>query len=327
MPRRIQPIYTCFKNFPKEMVDEVIKSLNEEEQRILRDRYGNDLNNPNPPEDYTKEEKDYFYASLIPKIRRHLKRKFKTQNSNKYSKEKRNRKITSLYEALSDYPKEEIDKLVDALPDNQKEIIRIRFGSDLENPKEERKLTANEILILHNTIIRKLERQLSKRISNGLKKDKKDVQEETIENPKELKQVENTQESVQQEKTSQREVREPIKPQEQIQPETPNQNEESNTNNLTTKDGLKEMLEILTKPSFTTLLEVMTPKEAIIFCLRLGVGGKRFKANDIAKFLEIDIQDVYDTTNKALDTFQDNVDMLLAKEQEKTEELKLTLKK
>lgn len=327
MARKVQSIYTYFNEYPKENIDEIIDELSEKEHQSLRRRYGNDLNNPNPPEDYTKEEKDYFYASLIPKIRRHLKRKFKTQNSNKYSKEKRNRKITSLYEALSDYPKEEIDKLVDALPDNQKEIIRIRFGSDLENPKEERKLTANEILILHNTIIRKLERQLSKRISNGLKKDKKDVQEETIENPKELKQIENTQESVKQEKTAQTEVLEPIKQQEQTQPEKTNQNEESITNNLTTKDGLKEMLEILKKPSFTTLLEVMTPKEAIIFCLRLGAGGKRFKANDIAKFLEIDVQDVYDTTNKALDTFQENIDMLLAKEQEKTEELKLSLKK
>lgn len=321
MPRRIQPIYTCFKNFPKEMVDEVIKSLNEEEQRILRDRYGNDFNSPKLCNEIKKEDSEFFYKVIYNKILRCL------NTLKNGTEEKKQKKIKTIYELLIGYSKEEINEEIAKLPDSQKEIIRIRFGSDLENPKEERKLTANEILILHNTIIRKLERQLSKRISNGLKKDKKDVQEETIENPKELKQVENTQESVQQEKTSQREVREPIKPQEQIQPETPNQNEESNTNNLTTKDGLKEMLEILTKPSFTTLLEVMTPKEAIIFCLRLGVGGKRFKANDIAKFLEIDIQDVYDTTNKALDTFQDNVDMLLAKEQEKTEELKLTLKK
>ena len=327
MARKVQSIYTYFNEYTKENIDEIIDELSEKEHQSLRRRYGNDLNNPNPPEDYTKEEKDYFYASLIPKIRRHLRKKFKTQNSNKNSGQKRNRKITSLYEALSDYPKEEIDKLVDALPDNQKEIIRIRFGSDLENPKEERKLTPNEILILHNTIIRKLERQLSKRIPNGLKKDKKDVQEGTIESSEELKQVQTTQESVEQEKTPQREVPEPIEPQKQIQPEIASQNEESNINSLTTKDGLKEMLEILTKPSFTTLLEVMTPKEAIIFCLRLGAGGKRFKANDIAEFLGIDVQDVYDTTNKALDTFQDNVDMLLAKEQEKTEELKLTLKK
>ena len=308
MVNKIQSIYDYFSEFPKEKIDEIIKSLSEEDRDLLRKRYGDDLNNPNPQENLTQKEKDAFYGSLIPRIRRRL----KNPNCEKYSRKRNNKKITSLYDALSDYPKEEIDKLVASLPDNQKEIVRIRFGSDLENPKEERNLTRNESLALNNTIIPKLKRNLAR-----IMKNKENEQEVTPEIQQGKKQ---------QEETTQTPGPQTIEPQEQTQPEIPNQNEESNINSLTTREGLKEMLEILTKPSFTILLEALTPKEAIIFSLRLGTGGKAFKANDIAEFLEIDVQDVYDTTNKALDAFQENVDMLLEKEEEKLQKLELNIK-
>lgn len=307
MKKNIQSIYDYLREFPKEKIDEVIESLNEEDKELLRKRYGDDLNNPNPTEDLTKKETDAFYGSLVPRMRRRLSNPSGIRNSG----EPKNKKIISLYDALSDYPKEEIDKLVAILPENQKEIIRIRFGSDLENPKEQRSLRKKESEMLLNTIIPKLKRNLSKRINN-----KKNEQEVIFE----------VQQQKQQEKTPQAPVPETIKLQEQTQYETPNQNEESNINSLTTKEGLKEMLEILTKPSFKILLEALTPKEAIIFSLRLGTGEKVFKASDIAEFLEIDVQDVYDTTNKALDAFQENVDMLLQKEEEKLQKLELNIK-
>lgn len=303
MPRRLQPIYTCFKNFPKEMVDEVIKSLNEEEQQIIRDRYGNDLNSPKLCNEIKKEDSEFFFKVIYHKILRQL-------NILKYGIEKKEpRKIKTIYELLIGYSKEEINEEIAKLPDSQKEIIRIRYGDDLDNPVSKRNLTKKELTTLYSAIIPKIRIKLSKMKSNEIKEEMiKESQNKSIksidlgEQPKtsQVLGIDLTKES-----------------------EPTNQIEENSTNSLTTKEGLNEMLGIISKPSFTTLLEALTPKEAIIFSLRLGITGKAYKANDISEFLGIDIQDVNDTTNKAIRTFQDNIDILLKKEQEKVKKLTL----
>lgn len=307
MPRRIQPIYTCFKNFPKEMVDEVIKSLNEEEQRILRDRYGNDFNSPKLCNEIKKEDSEFFYKVIYNKILRCL------NTLKNGTEEKKQKKIKTIYELLIGYSKEEINEEIAKLPDSQKEIIRIRYGDDLNNPVTERNLTKKELTTLYSAIIPKIRIKLAKKKSGEIKEEMiKESQDKPIESidlgeqPKtsQISEIDLTKES-----------------------EPTNPKEENSTNSLTTKEGLNEMLEIISKPSFTTLLEALTPKEAIIFSLRLGITGKAYKANDISEFLGIDIQDVNDTTKKAIRIFQDNFDILLKKEREKVQKIQLTMKK
>lgn len=251
MSKKVQSIYAYFNEFPKEMVDEVIESLSEEEIKLLNARYGGDLNNPKEPTNFKKEDSPKFYGSLVPKIKRRL----------KDLKDLREGKLSSRRRKLLENRTNKVSKEVTA------EVQSIESKS-LQT--EEQQVQIPQVPILQT--------------------------------PQEIPQA-------------------PIE-QEQIIPEIINQKEE---NNLNTKEGLKEMLEILTKPSFTILLEALTPKEAIVFCLRLGTSGKAFKAKDIAEFLETDIQDIYDTTNRALDAFQENVDMLLEKEQQRVQGLKLSI--
>lgn len=307
MPRRLQSIYTCFKNFPKEMVDEVIKGLNEEEQRILRDRYGDDFNSPKLCNEIKKEDSEFFFKVIYHKILRQLNI---LENG---KEEKKPRKIKTIYELLIGYSKEEINEEIAELPDSQKEIIRIRYGDDLNNPVSERNLTKKELTTLYSAIIPKIRIKLSKKRSDEIK-------EETIKQSqnKPIKSID----MGEQPKTSQ-----VLEIDLRTQSKTTNQKEENSTNSLTTKEGLNEMLEIISKPSFTTLLKALTPKEAIIFSLRLGITGKAYKANDIAEFLEIDIQDINDTTKKAIRIFQENIDMLLETEREKVKKINLSIKK
>lgn len=307
MPRRIQPIYTCFKNFPKEMVDEVIKNLNEEEQRILRDRYGNDFNSPKLCNEIKKEDSEFFYKVLYYKILRCL------NTLKNGTDEKKQKRIKTIYELLIGYSKEEINEEIAKLSDSQKEIIRIRYGDDLNNPVTKRNLTKKELTALYSAIIPKIIIKLSKKKSGEIK-------EEMIEKSQD-KSIESL------DMGEQPKISQTLEIDLKTQSEPTNQKEEKSTNSLTTKEGLNEMLEIISKPSFTTLLEKLTPKEAIIFSLRLGITGKAYKANDISEFLGIDIQDVNDTTKKAIRIFQDNFDILLKKEREKVQKIKLSMKK
>lgn len=79
-----------------------------------------------------------------------------------------------------------------------------------------------------------------------------------------------------------------------------------------TKDDCVKILELLKKPTFSQLLDVLTMKEAIIFSLKLGfVDNKYFKTEAIAKFLGIREEEVIDVTKKALLIYRENFNVFL----------------
>ena len=77
MSRKVQTLYQYFNTYKKEQIDQVISGLTEEEKALLNKRYGDNLSNPVQTK-LTKEEYEKFYGSLLPKIKRKLK-KIKTQ--------------------------------------------------------------------------------------------------------------------------------------------------------------------------------------------------------------------------------------------------------
>ena len=44
------------------------------------------------------------------------------------------KKLRTIYELLSDYTREEINEMIEELSDEDKELLRLRYGNDLDNP-------------------------------------------------------------------------------------------------------------------------------------------------------------------------------------------------
>ena len=53
MSRKVQTIYEYFKEYSEEMIDKVISDLNPEDKKLLVIRYGEDLHNPCPKEEWS----------------------------------------------------------------------------------------------------------------------------------------------------------------------------------------------------------------------------------------------------------------------------------
>ena len=70
MSRKTQTIYEYFKEYPEEMIDKVISNLSTDDKLLLVIRYGEDLHNPCPKEEWSNNKYRYqFYKVLLPKIR------------------------------------------------------------------------------------------------------------------------------------------------------------------------------------------------------------------------------------------------------------------
>ena len=71
MAKKLQSIYQYFSDYTREQVDEMLSRLNDEDWKLVRLRYGDDLDHPVSGE-MTKEQTTKFYTSLVPKMRRIL---------------------------------------------------------------------------------------------------------------------------------------------------------------------------------------------------------------------------------------------------------------
>lgn len=70
MARKPQTIYQYFNEYSEELIDKVISNLSTDEKILLIIRYGEDLHNPCPKEEWSDNKYKYqFYKVLLPKIR------------------------------------------------------------------------------------------------------------------------------------------------------------------------------------------------------------------------------------------------------------------
>lgn len=69
----LKSIYQYLNLFPKDLIDFAISNLNLEELKILRLRYGEDLEKPVTSASWNKEHSKIFYNRIVPKIKRIVK--------------------------------------------------------------------------------------------------------------------------------------------------------------------------------------------------------------------------------------------------------------
>ena len=75
-PKSLETIYVYFDEYTDEQIEFMLSKLSSEQLAILYKRYGNDLKNPEKLEKFTKEEADYFYGSVLSKMKGVLRRNF-----------------------------------------------------------------------------------------------------------------------------------------------------------------------------------------------------------------------------------------------------------
>ncbi len=120
----IRTIYELLSDYTREEIDEIIEELSDEDKELLRLRYGNDLDNPVSIIDH--KNNGMFNSYLVPKMKKILACKVGFNN--------KSNKLQTIYELLGDYTREEIDKVISELSDEDKELLRLRYGNDLDNP-------------------------------------------------------------------------------------------------------------------------------------------------------------------------------------------------
>ena len=148
-PRKLRTIYELLSKYSREQVDAVLEELPEEDKVLITDIYGDDLMNPV----YTvlgPEEEQKFYNGPLRKMRRILS-----------DKNKEGRHGKTIYELLGDYPREQVDIILEMLPEKDRILIWDRYGDDLTDPIYKR-LDPKQCQKFYCTLIPKMKKKLAK---------------------------------------------------------------------------------------------------------------------------------------------------------------------
>lgn len=287
-------IYDIFnsKGYSKEEVDEAIKSLTVDEINLLKSRYGDNLDKSPTTRMNRNEFVEKFTCGLFPKILLIMKNnrekdiiKEPKNERKKYMKTPRN--IYNIFREQG-YSEQELIRAINSLPENEVEMLKSIYGADFTKIPTVT-LSKEEKTKLYSVIFTKIRRKIKKdRNSQTVTQDvenKAEVvndSEETIEDTKNVTIFDQT--DVQEEVP----VIVPIK-----------EVEVSATPTVNSEYG--KFLELLKTPTFSDMLSILTPKEAVIIMLKLGyIDNKYFSTDRIAEFLEIETSEVSETTKKVI---------------------------
>lgn len=287
-------IYDIFnsKGYSKEEVDEAIKSLTVDEINLLKSRYGDNLDKSPTTRMNRNEFVEKFTCGLFPKILLIMKNnrekdiiKEPKNERKKYMKTPRN-----IYDIFREqgYSEQELTRAINSLSENEVEMLKSIYGADFAKIPTVT-LSKEEKTKLYSVIFTKIRRKIKRdRNSQTVTQDvenKAEVvndSEETIEDTKNVTIFDQT--DVQEEVP----VIVPIK-----------EVEVSTTPTVNSEYG--KFLELLKTPTFSDMLSILTPKEAVIIMLKLGyIDNKYFSTDRIAEFLEIEPSEVSETTKKVI---------------------------
>ena len=236
-------------------------------------------------------------------------------------------RFETIYEYFKDYTKEQVDEMLTKLTDEEKTLLTIRYGEDLNNPVST-KLSKEQAYKFYKLLIPKMKRLLlNSTIERNPRRKEAEVQQSVVEqstsdgeirtneitenNTQEPLKVEETS-TINQEKKEQLEqvegelITKTVESQDQSIKPTPINNEE-----ITKEDCIK-MLKLLRTPSFSQMMSTLSVKEAVIISLKLGyIDGKYFPTKCISAFLGIESSEVIETTKKVLSVYKENINNFL----------------
>ena len=234
--------------------------------------------------------------------------------------EEMRKQLQTIYEYLKGYTREEINVMLSKLSDEEMSLVRLRYGEDLDNPVTLSPWGKEQTDKFYGSLIPKMKRLLSNP-DGKRKKYTRRLKVEQDSKPSEVQQPSNIV------LNSEPEEKEVVTPQ-LITPEEPTiEVSQPNTSEIEREDCVR-ILELMRTPSFGEMLKALTPKEAVIICLKLGyVDGKYFTTESIAGFLGIEKEEVIETTKKVLLLYKENINQFIDKAVEVTTGSSLVLKK
>lgn len=293
-----------------EIIRQLVEGLPEKDRKIIKLHFGFYDGKVYSQRQIAK--KMHISQSLVSKIvsknveilRKELETRGIVDSSYKERKEKMKR-LQSIYEYLYEYPKEQIDDVLSKLSDEEKALLVLRYGENLEMPVQT-KMPPEAFTKFYSVLIPKIKRQLN---NNSKKSKAENVQ--PIQNPN--LQVENNllssnilEDSVTLPIQKITETRE-----NPLIPQTETNSEIHKPNDITREDGNK-ILELLRTPTFMQMMSALTVKESVIISLRLGyVDGKYFSTESIANFLGIEEEEVKDAVKRVLLIYKENINSFL----------------
>ena len=113
---RLTSIYSYYPDFSIEQIDLAIAHLSDEDKKIIHIKYGMDLKNPVQSSEWNIE-----YTKAFQRVKTLI------------YKELNNLQET-IYSYLYDYPKHVIDNIINNLNSEDKRLLELRYGNDLDNP-------------------------------------------------------------------------------------------------------------------------------------------------------------------------------------------------
>lgn len=285
-------IYVIYadKGFFKEEVDEAIKSLSEEEIDLLKSRYGENLDKCPTTRMNRNELVEKFTHGLFPKILLIMKNnreknmiKEPKKERKKYMKMPRN--IYAIFREQG-YSEEELTKAINSLPEDEVEILKSIYGADFTKLPTVT-LSKEEKTKLYSVIFAKIRRKIKRDRNSQFVTEDVENKAEVVNDSEET--IEDNNVTISNQTDAQEEVPVIVQTKEEVSTASP----------VNTEYG--KFLELLKTPTFSDMLSILTPKEAVIIMLKLGyIDNKYFSTEKIADFLEIEPSEVSETTKKVI---------------------------
>ena len=236
------------------------------------------------------------------------------------------RKPKTIYQLFKYYKKEEVDKAISQLDAEGKKMLVLKYGEDLENPIS-KTLTVEEKKYFKRTVHYRIERLLLKDDIKKREEEIKKREEEKMNSKNSIQEIKKANEgelesTKEMEKlnieTNQNEQKEKqfLTPKEEKFRKKENTSVESSSNNINNKEIAKEeyqkILTLIKTPIFNQLRSQFSEKEAVIISLMFGyIDGKYFSKEAIAKFLDIETEEVTKTAKKALLSYKESLNQLI----------------
>lgn len=229
---------------------------------------------------------------------------------------KRGKKLQTIYEYLKGYTREDIDVMLGKLTEEEMSLVKLRYGEDLDNPVASSTWGKEETNKFYGSLIPKMKRLLSN--PEGKRK-KYTKRTQTISDTNNQSSIHSLEAPKVEEVTQPELISQKGEDSKAISPQTTSEIE---------KDDCLKILELMRTPSFGDMLKSLTPKEAVITCLKLGyVDGKYFTTESIAGFLGIETSEVIETTKNVLFVYKENINHFIDKAVEVATGSSLVLKK
>ena len=235
----------------------------------------------------------------------------KTKENKIEKEEQKMRHLNTIYQYLRDYTKKQIDTVISNLSEEDRELLRKRYGDDLENPVSS-KLSPDDHKRFYGSLIPKMKRSLRNQTST-MKKAKEIEEEPSLQTSKELHQTNDIPKKSTKEKKSIPLNLEKNKTKIEMLPVTETKEEQGvkQTRELEKAD-YERLLVLVQSKSFTDLLQYVSPKEATIISLRFGfVDNKFFTPKSISDFLGVSEEEIKNATRKVLFLLKEDTDSFL----------------